>query len=68
MLGGIGAQSIFYSSGSNPNELTGDADLEFAAQNNVSLEPHRMCVCRLILSSFPFCSHLFTCPMDVSCE
>lgn len=68
MLGGIGAQSIFYSSASNPNELTGDVDLEFAAQNQVSLEPHRICVCRLIISSFLLCSPLFTYPMDVSCE
>lgn len=68
MLGGIGAQNIFYSSASNPNELTGDVDLEFAAQNNVSLDLYRICVFRLILSSFPLCSHLFTCPTDVSCE
>jgi hypothetical protein len=36
MLDGLGAQSIFYSSNSNPNELTDNADLEFAAKNNVS--------------------------------
>ncbi|KAI0174349.1 hypothetical protein BJ166DRAFT_492876 [Pestalotiopsis sp. NC0098] len=30
MLGGIGAQNIIYSSGSNPIELTDNADLEFA--------------------------------------
>lgn len=29
MLGGAAAQSIFYSSDSNPIELTGDVDLEF---------------------------------------
>lgn len=30
MLGGIGAQSIIYSCGSNPVELTDNVDLEFA--------------------------------------
>jgi hypothetical protein len=36
MLDGLGAQSIFYSSGSNPIEITDDVDLEFAAKNQVS--------------------------------
>lgn len=32
MLGGAAAQSIFYSSDSNPIELTGDVDMEFIKQ------------------------------------
>lgn len=32
MLGGAAAQTIFYSSDSNPIELTGDVDLEFIKQ------------------------------------
>lgn len=32
MLGGAAAQSIMYSSGSNPIELTGDVDLEYLKQ------------------------------------
>ncbi|KAI1125347.1 hypothetical protein F5Y10DRAFT_268174 [Nemania abortiva] len=38
MLGGIGAQNIFYSSGSNPIDVNGNADLEFAKQK-VGLRP-----------------------------
>lgn len=44
MLGGIGAQSIFYSSDSNPNELTDDVDLEFAAKNKASRKSDLMCL------------------------
>ena len=40
MLGGIAAQNIIYSTNSNPNELTDDVDLEFAAKNQASLEAH----------------------------
>lgn len=36
MLGGIAAQSIIYSSASNPVDLNENADLEFAATNKVS--------------------------------
>lgn len=36
MLGGAAAQNILYSAGSNPIELTGNVDLEFA-KNRVSL-------------------------------
>ncbi|KAF7960444.1 hypothetical protein EAE96_000125 [Botrytis aclada] len=48
MLDGLGAQSIFYSSNSNPNELTDNADLEFAAKNNPSLHMPNGCVVRMI--------------------
>lgn len=37
MLNGEGAQSIMYSSNSNPVELTNDVDLEFARLNRVCL-------------------------------
>ncbi|KAJ8129630.1 hypothetical protein O1611_g4003 [Lasiodiplodia mahajangana] len=37
MLGGIGAQNIFYSSGSNPIDLNGNVDLEFAKQKVVRM-------------------------------
>lgn len=37
MLDGEGAQSIMYSSNSNPVELTNDVDLEFARINRVCL-------------------------------
>lgn len=69
MLGGIAAQSILYSSDSNPNELTGDVDLEFAAKNKASLKSDQIVhVYWLIRSSYPRYSPLFTCPMDVSRE
>lgn len=35
MLGGLGAQNIFYSSGSNPIDVNNDTDLEFAKQKVV---------------------------------
>ncbi|KAK7972189.1 cupin [Apiospora saccharicola] len=48
MVGGIAAQSLFYSSNSNPIELTDDADLEFAAKNKPSLHMPNGCVVRMI--------------------
>lgn len=36
MLGGIAAQSIIYSSGSNPIDLNDNVDLKFAADNQAS--------------------------------
>ncbi|KAI3327609.1 hypothetical protein HD806DRAFT_549539 [Xylariaceae sp. AK1471] len=47
MLGGIGAQNIFYSSGSNPIDVNGNADLEFA-KNKPSLHIPNGCVVRMI--------------------
>ncbi|EAA36365.1 hypothetical protein GE21DRAFT_2378 [Neurospora crassa] len=44
MLGGAAAQNIIYSAGSNPIELTGNVDLEFA-KNRPSLHiPNGVCV------------------------
>ncbi|KAI0003945.1 hypothetical protein F4779DRAFT_634323 [Xylariaceae sp. FL0662B] len=47
MLNGIAAQCIFYSSDSNPIELTGDVDLEFIKQQP-SLHIPNGCVVRMI--------------------
>ncbi|KAK8044417.1 hypothetical protein PG993_004441 [Apiospora rasikravindrae] len=47
MLGGIGAQNIFYSCGSNPVEVTDNVDLEFAKQKP-SLHIPNGCVARMI--------------------
>ncbi|KAI0547919.1 hypothetical protein F4679DRAFT_552566 [Xylaria curta] len=47
MLGGAAAQNIFYSSESNPIELTDNADLEFI-KNNPSLHIPNGCVVRMI--------------------
>ncbi|KAI1433781.1 cupin domain-containing protein [Xylaria sp. CBS 124048] len=47
MLGGAAAQAIFYSSGSNPIDLNGDADLEFI-KNQPSLHIPNGCVVRMI--------------------
>lgn len=47
MLGGAAAQSIFYSSDSNPIELTGDVDLEFI-KKQPSLHIPNGCVVRMI--------------------
>lgn len=46
MVGGLGAQNVFYSSSGNPIELTGDVDLEFAKQKvsfGVSFVPILSC-------------------------
>ncbi|KAI0154650.1 hypothetical protein GGR57DRAFT_502398 [Xylariaceae sp. FL1272] len=47
MLGGAGAQNIFYSSGSNPIDVNGNADLEFCKQKP-SLHIPNGCVARMI--------------------
>ncbi|KAF4953192.1 hypothetical protein FGADI_6167 [Fusarium gaditjirri] len=48
MLDGAGAQSIMYSSNSNPVELTGNVDLEFARMNRPSLHIPKGCVVRMV--------------------
>ncbi|KAF5643487.1 cupin [Fusarium tjaetaba] len=48
MLDGEGAQSIMYSSNSNPVELTNNVDLEFARTNRPSLHIPYGCVVRLV--------------------
>ncbi|KAG4258840.1 hypothetical protein FPRO04_13979 [Fusarium proliferatum] len=48
MLDGEGAQSIMYSSNSNPVELTNDVDLEYARINRPSLHIPKGCVVRMV--------------------
>ncbi|KAG9496319.1 hypothetical protein J7337_012905 [Fusarium musae] len=48
MLDGEGAQSIMYSSNSNPVELTNNVDLEFARTNRPSLHIPKGCVVRMV--------------------
>ncbi|CVK95982.1 uncharacterized protein FMAN_16143 [Fusarium mangiferae] len=48
MLDGEGAQSIMYSSNSNPVELTNDVDIEFARINRPSLHIPKGCVVRMV--------------------
>ncbi|KAF2844703.1 hypothetical protein T440DRAFT_523263 [Plenodomus tracheiphilus IPT5] len=45
MLGGAAAQSVMYSAPTNPIQVTGDADLNFAAKNRPAVPvPNGVCV------------------------
>ncbi|KAI0879969.1 uncharacterized protein GGS22DRAFT_193745 [Annulohypoxylon maeteangense] len=48
MLGGAAAQSIMYSSSGNPVDLTNNADLEFAKNNQPPVHIPNGCVVRMI--------------------
>jgi hypothetical protein len=65
MVGGLGAQNIFYSAKGNPVELTDNADLEFAAKNKVSLAIKLFIPERILVDTF-YCSPLFTSPKAAS--
>jgi hypothetical protein len=63
MLGGAAAQTIMYSSDSNPIELTGDVDLEFLKkQVRILLRSHFKA--RYPSNQAPSCSHPYTIPTD----